>query len=167
MTARGKICRMHLFVLTSAGVPEQLADKMASAESCFQLPGILLSAKSTKAIARRAELQFCLADRLGLDWLMDYLMALNPENHWQDLAKESFIFDLENQLRILAQKIGSTGTGSFIKRIENWEKQQALLMQRFQVVIDELRKSEKRDLSMITVAISGLKDLVLASSDQS
>ena len=149
--------------LTSAGVSEPLANKMASVESCFLLPGILLSTKGKKSIARRAKLQFCLADHLGLDWLMDYLMALNSESHWQDLAKEAFIFELENQLRVLAEKIGSAGTGSLTARIEKWSTQQASLIQRFQIVMGELRKSETRDFSMITVAISDLKDLVYSS----
>ncbi len=152
--------------LQSLGVPAELAQSIANVESCFLLPGIVLSVSEKSNLELHLETQFAVADFLGVDWLMDYLVDLSPENQWQDLAKEAYFFDLETLMRVLATKLSSSGDKkvSIAQSIEQWQNEQGILIGRFQSMINELRNTESRDLSMLTVAISDLKDLVNASA---
>jgi glutamate dehydrogenase len=152
--------------LIEAGVPAKLAQSMANIESSFLLPGIVLSATDGRTIEHLLEIQFKLADLLGIDWLMEYLVDLNPENQWQDLAKEAYFFDLETLLRVLATKLCKTEgeEGSSTTYLKVWQAEQSVLIERFRTMMKTIQDSESRDLSMLTVAISDLKDIVNSSA---
>lgn len=82
----------------------------------------------------------------------------------QDLAREANFFDLETLLRVLAAKLAAVCDGdSIAEDVDQWLESQEHLLKRFEALLSELR-SGISDLSMLTVGLSDLKDLVDSAS---
>ena len=151
--------------LREGGVPEELALRLASADLLFLLPGCVFTGNQTGIAAERLlQFELYLSSRLGIDWLMHYLVEMKPESRWQDLAREANFFDLETLLRVLAAKLAAVCDGdSIAEDVDQWLESQEHLLKRFEALLSELR-SGISDLSMLTVGLSDLKDLVDSAS---
>ena len=158
--------RQELQTLAEKGVPESLAARMAVVDELFMLPGIVRTSLAAKLEPQRIlDVQLELASRLNLDWLMAYLVELKPENRWQDLARESYFFDLETLLRVMASHlVREIEVDQPVGEMTNaWLNRRELLVKRFTAMVSDLRTGVSRDLSILTVCISDLKDLVDSS----
>ena len=88
--------------LISRSVEPQMAARLAASDSIFLSLGIVDTAlKQDRAVEQAAQLYFTLGEYLSLDWFMAQIVGLQPENRWQDLARESYVDDLESQRRRL------------------------------------------------------------------
>jgi glutamate dehydrogenase len=103
---------------------------------------------------------------LSLDWFMSQIVGLNPDNRWQDLARESYVDDLESQRRQLtACLLKGHDLDDISALIDQWQTQQAPLINRWKSMVKELRRGSAPDFAMISVALRELLDLVQASVD--
>jgi glutamate dehydrogenase len=96
---------------------------------------------------------------------MAQIVALQPDNRWQDLARESYVDDLESQRRRLTACLLHAVLGDIPLLIENWRIQQQPLIDRWQSMVQDLRLGPAPDFAMISVALRELSDLVQTSVD--
>jgi glutamate dehydrogenase len=152
--------------LVARQVEPELAARLAASDSIFLSLGIVDTAiKQQKPIEQTAQLYFTLGEYLSLDWFMAQIVALQPDNRWQDLARESYVDDLESQRRRLTACLLHADLGDIPLLIENWRIQQQPLIDRWQSMVQDLRLGPAPDFAMISVALRELSDLVQTSVD--
>ncbi len=153
--------------ITGLGVDDLLASRLAASDSMFICLGVVDTALYLgKPVQQVAKLYFKLGEFLSLDWFMAQIVALNPDNRWQDLARESYVDDLEGQRRRLTANLMGDLVGDNIQLlVEGWQQQQAPLIERWKFMIKDLRHGPTPDFAMISVALRELLDLVQASID--
>ncbi|MDG1311226.1 MAG: NAD-glutamate dehydrogenase [Porticoccaceae bacterium] len=150
--------------LVSQQVAPELAARLAASDSIFLSLGIVDTAiKQNKPIEQAAQLYFTLGEHLSLDWFMAQIVGLQPDNRWQDLARESYVDDLESQRRRLTACLLAEKTDDMQSAFEDWQVQQQPLIYRWQSMVRDLRRGAAPDFAMISVALRELLDLVQAS----
>ena len=152
--------------LLDQGVPKGLAWCIASVREQYPFLNIIEAARTLDASTEKvAELFFALQDKLELDWFADKISALKIDNYWQAMARESYRDDLEWQLRNLTEgamrHMGEDGDVATC--IKHWEKQQHLLVERWQAMLAELHASDNHEFAMFSVAIRELLDMAQSS----
>ena len=153
-------------VLLEQGVEPELSSRLAASDSLFLSLGIVDTAlKQQKPIEQVAKLYFTLGEQLSLDWFMAQIVGLQPDNRWQDLARESYVDDLESQRRRLTASLLAGDIDSIDSLLEDWQVQQQVLIHRWQSMVRDLRRGGAPDFAMISVALRELLDLVQASVD--
>jgi glutamate dehydrogenase len=153
--------------ITELGVEDKLASRLAASDSMFISLGVVDTAlELDKPVQQVAKLYFRLGEFLSLDWFMAQIVALHPENRWEDLARESYVDDLEGQRRRLTANLLRDIEGDNLDLlVEDWQQQQAPLIDRWRFMIKDLRHGPTPDFAMISVALRELLDLVQASID--
>lgn len=149
--------------LEEQGLPEVLAARAA-------MPGYLFSGLSVVDAARAndadvlavADLYATLGEHLQLPWFAEQLSDVKVENYWQAMARESFMDDLESQLRTLATRlIPEIGTAETIEAIvTGWSERNAIKVSRWTAMINELQAGSHADFAVFSVALRELRDLV-------
>ena len=109
-----------------------------------------------------AKVYFGLGEFLSLDWFMAQIVDLQPRNRWQDLARETYVDDLESQRRRLTACLCTSGKADS-STMEAWQSQQQELIHRWTLMMRDLRKAPQSDFAMISVALRELLNLVQAS----
>ena len=143
-----------------------LAARLAASDSIFLSLGIVDTAvMQQKPIEQTAQLYFILGEYLSLDWFMSQIVALQPKNRWQDLARESYVDDLESQRRRLTSSLLSGDVEAVQPLLEDWQVLQQPLINRWQTMVRDLRRGGAPDFAMISVALRELLYLVQASVD--
>jgi glutamate dehydrogenase len=154
-------------VLSDLGVENQLAGRLAAADSMFMSMGIVDTALHlNQPIHQVAELNFKLGEYLSLDWFMAQIVDLQPHNRWQDLAREAYVDDLEGQRRRLTACLLKASTVADMGLLlSNWQAQHPQLIRRWKSMVKDLRHSGTPDFAMISVALRELLSLVQSSVD--
>ena len=87
--------RRRLGALSEAGVPANLARRVASMQAVLSVFDIVEDAAATDRPQREVtEIYFALGSRLGLDWLRDRILELPRADRWQALARAALRDDL-------------------------------------------------------------------------
>ncbi len=98
--------------LTAAGVPSELAVRVAGFSSAFPALDIVAIADRTgKDPLEVAEVYYDLADRLRITQLMDRIIELPRADRWQSMARASIREDLYAAHAALTADVLSVGTG--------------------------------------------------------
>ncbi len=147
------------------GVPAGLAEQVALMDARYLLPGTVSVALELDMNPHQvAELRFGLSRQLSTFWLLQLLIAWEPTNRWQDFARESYVDELEGHMRRLTMALlreqREVRAGQLI---QSWRTREAELIDRFADLIASMQKGRGEDLSVFTVAMRELKDLVDAS----
>ena len=152
--------------LIALGVELTLAERLAATDSMFMSMGVVHTALASKMpVQQVAEVYFSLGEFLSLDWFMAQIVDLQPDSRWQDLARETYVDDLESQRRRLTAclcKSGKTDSSA----MGTWQTEQEELIHRWKLMIKDLRKVPQSDFAMISVALRELLNLVQASVDR-
>jgi glutamate dehydrogenase len=149
--------------LVNAGVPEELANRVASLNAMFSALDIVeVSSTTGLTIEDVAAVYFMLGERLELNWLRDQIVALPAENHWQGLAKAALYDELYSQQRALAAEVlqMSPKIMSAETRIEQWFTQNHALVEHCLQVLTDLKTSGTIELAMLSVALREIRSLV-------
>ena len=152
--------------LIELGVQEDVAMLVASANFLFFGFGIAdLAATDRKPVGLVLELYFKLGTELDLDWFGEQIIHLEPDNRWQDFARESYVDDLEGQRRALcgALMVGVNGVRDIDGAIQAWKATHPHLIARWMDMMHELHTTPGRDFAMFSVALRELLDLVQAT----
>ncbi|WP_419709551.1 NAD-glutamate dehydrogenase [Pseudomonas sp. NFX224] len=145
--------RYHEFV--QAGVPELLARLVAGADHLYNLlPAIEASGSTTHSPAEMVKAFFAAGSALELNWYLQELGNLPAENNWQSLARESLRDDADKQLSTIVMSIMKSGSESSdgAEATQVWVTQNAVIIDKWIHLIDELKSAPKSDWSMYTVA---------------
>ncbi|MEV4334353.1 NAD-glutamate dehydrogenase [Streptomyces sp. NPDC049597] len=151
--------------LTSAGVPEDLALRVAGFSSAFPTLDIVAIADRTgQEPLAVAEVYYDLADRLSITQLMDRIIELPRADRWQSMARASIREDLYAAHAALTADVLSVGNGSSTpeERFKAWEQKNAALLGRARSTLDEIQGSDTFDLANLSVAMRTMRQLLRA-----
>jgi glutamate dehydrogenase len=141
--------------------------------SCVARPADLYSGLSVVEAARianqdihqLAKIYFALGNYLSLPWFSNQISNLPVDNFWQAMARETYLGDLESQLRSLSVSLirFMDNNLSLDELIQRWSSQHQLLIARWKAMVNELQAVNGTDFAMIAVALRDLLDLAQAS----
>lgn len=153
--------------LREAGVPETLAKTIAGTPFLYSALGIIeAQQKSGFSLEYVAEAFFRMGETLDLHWFAQQLNQAQPSTHWQALARESFREDLDWQQRsITAGMLNGVKAGeSIADRIGSWKTQHGELIERWHVMLTELKATKDPEFPMYSVALRELLDIAQATT---
>lgn len=160
----GELWRQRQQAWRDQGVPETLAARIASFDAFYLLPGAVDAALNVGRDAQvMASLQFDLVELLSLDWTLQRLIDWQPDSRWQDLARESYVDNIEVLLRSLALGLSEHIEGGSKDILAQWQSGFTSRIDRYLGMVNALRASATQDLSVFTVIVRELQDLVDAS----
>ncbi|MEU9317471.1 NAD-glutamate dehydrogenase [Streptomyces sp. NPDC048295] len=149
--------------LTEAGVPGELAQRVAGFSSAFPALDIVAIAERTgKDPLSVAEVYYDLADRLGITQLMDRIIELPRADRWQSMARASIREDLYAAHAALTADVLAVGNGTSTpqERFQAWEEKNAAILTRSRSTLDEIQGSDAFDLANLSVAMRTMRTLL-------
>ncbi|MFD7445263.1 NAD-glutamate dehydrogenase [Streptomyces sp. NPDC059909] len=152
---------------TAAGVPEDLAMRVAGFSSAFPTLDIVAIADRTgKDPLSVAEVYYDLADRLRITELMDRIIELPRADRWQSMARASIREELYAVHAALTADVLSVGNGSSSpeERFKAWEEKIASILGRARTTLEEIHGSDTFDLANLSVAMRTMRQLVRTHS---
>ena len=136
------------------------------------MPDNLFSGLSVVEVARASECNieksarvfFYLYNELNLEWFATQLSEVTVQSYWQAIARETFLDELEVQMRKLASSIlevlGSCDEQDDIHAaIEEWLAQKSLWVKRWLGMVKEVQHAKVADFAMFSVALRELNEL--------
>ncbi|QDQ11893.1 NAD-glutamate dehydrogenase [Streptomyces spectabilis] len=153
--------------LTSAGVPDELARRVAGFSSAF--PALDIVAVADR-VGRQpldvAEVYYDLADRLRITQLMDRIIELPRNDRWQSMARASIREDLYAAHSALTADVLAVGDGSSTpeQRFKAWEEKNAAILGRARTTLEEIQGSDAFDLANLSVAMRTMRTLLRTHS---
>ncbi|MYV42954.1 NAD-glutamate dehydrogenase [Streptomyces sp. SID1328] len=149
--------------LSAAGVPAELATRVAGFSSVFPALDIVSVADRTgKEPLDVAEVYYDLADRLHITQLMDRIIELPREDRWQSMARASIREDLYAAHAALTADVLAAGNGTSTpeQRFKAWEEKNAPILSRARATLEEIRSSDAFDLANLSVAMRTMRTLL-------
>ncbi|MBV2354320.1 NAD-glutamate dehydrogenase [Streptomyces sp. J2-1] len=153
--------------LSEAGVPDELAAKVAGFSSAFPALDIVSVAdRMGKEPLDVAEVYYDLADRLGISQLMDRIIELPRADRWQSMARASIREDLYAAHAALTADVLAAGDSPATpgQRYEAWEADNAAILGRARTTLEEIRGSDAFDLANLSVAMRTMRTLLRSHS---
>ncbi len=149
--------------LTGAGVPAELATRVAGFSSAFPTLDIVSVAdRMGKDPMDVAEVFYDLADRLRITQLMDRIIELPRADRWQSMARASIREDLYAAHAALTSDVLAAGNGTATpeQRFKAWEQKNAAILGRARTTLEEIQGSEAFDLANLSVAMRTMRTLL-------
>jgi glutamate dehydrogenase len=149
--------------LTAAGVPDELATRVAGFSSAF--PGLDIvdvARRAGKEPLDVAEIYFDLADRLRITQLLDRIIQLPRDDRWQSMARAAIREDLfAAHAALTADVLGAGESGATPEqRYQAWEERNSALVGRARTTLEEIQGSEDFDLASLSVAMRTFRTLL-------
>ncbi|MFG2311714.1 NAD-glutamate dehydrogenase [Streptomyces sp. NPDC048566] len=149
--------------LTNAGVPDELATRVAGFSSAFPALDIVsVSDRTGKDPMAVAEVYYDLGDRLGITQLMDRIIELPRTDRWQSMARASIREDLYAAHAALTSDVLAVGNGTSTpeQRFASWQEKNAPILGRARATLEEIRSSDSFDLANLSVAMRTMRTLL-------
>ncbi|HUP47764.1 MAG TPA: NAD-glutamate dehydrogenase [Thermoanaerobaculia bacterium] len=153
--------------LVEAGIPQQLADRIAALDVMTSAMDIVRISRSeagqaAAGVEEVARVYFGVGARFGLDRLRTAGSAIAADTPWKKAAVAAVVDDLFNHQSVLASRvIGETnGSPAGTDPIDNWLAQRRRVTEQTEQTMNEVRSAPKLDLAMLTVASRQLRVLV-------
>ncbi|MGW6274690.1 NAD-glutamate dehydrogenase [Streptomyces sp. NPDC055060] len=153
--------------LTGAGVPDELAQRVAGFSSAFpSLDIVAIADRTGKDPMAVAEVYYDLADRLRITQLMDRIIELPRADRWQSMARASIREDLYAAHAALTADVLAAGNGEDTpeQRFKAWEEKNAAILSRSRTTLDEIQSSDAFDLANLSVAMRTMRTLLRTHS---
>ncbi|OSZ56524.1 NAD-glutamate dehydrogenase [Streptomyces pharetrae CZA14] len=153
--------------LTGAGVPDELATRVAGFSSAFPTLDIVSVAdRMGKEPLDVAEVYYDLGDRLGITQLMDRIIELPRADRWQSMARAAIREDLFAAHAALTADVLAVGNGSSTpeQRFKGWREKNAAILGRARTTLEEIQSSETFDLANLSVAMRTMRTLLRTHS---
>jgi glutamate dehydrogenase len=151
----------------SLGLTKDMSHMMVMPIRLFSGLGIAETAKmSTNATIKKVvTLHSMLGDQLGLYWFAHLISDVHVKTFWQAAARETFIDDLDRQLRHLCVAIlRLAGDNDKLQQTFTlWEQQHYTLRERWRSVLHGLKAAKDIDYAMFSVAMRELFELTQAT----
>ena len=149
--------------LTQSKVPNDLAMRLLTFEPLYSALDIVEIATDTKrSVEEVAGVYFGVGGRLDLSWLRKQIGGLPADSHWQTLAKAALgddVSSLEKELTGLILRLTPRVKVSD-ELIKEWEVQNQSTLGHCRQVLADLQSAGNLDLSMLSVALRELRNLV-------
>ncbi|MFF0297518.1 NAD-glutamate dehydrogenase [Kitasatospora sp. NPDC004615] len=151
--------------LSSAGVPEDLAGRMAGLSSAFPTLDIVgVADRSDADVMEVAELYYDLGDRLEISHLLDRIIELPRTDRWSSMARAAIREDLFAAHAALTSDVLAAGPAgsSPEERYTEWAELNGNLLGRARTTLDDIRGSDNYELSSLSVAMRVIRTLLRA-----
>jgi len=149
-----------------AGVPLEIAAKFSGTQPIYHTLNIVEAANAHDMdVYRVAKIYFILVERLDLAWFRDRINAYAADTRWVVLARSAYKADLDWIQRKLTMGVLNldTKSRSVITKINKWCEHHSALIERWQILLKDLRSADSDEFAILSVAIRELSDL--AESD--
>ncbi|MFJ5993478.1 NAD-glutamate dehydrogenase [Streptomyces sp. NPDC092370] len=153
--------------LTGAGVPDELATRVAGFSSAFPTLDIVSVAdRMGREPLDVAEVYYDLADRLRITQLMDRIIELPRSDRWQSMARAAIREDLYAAHAALTADVLAVGNGTSTpeQRYKAWEEKNAAILGRARTTLEEIQSSDAFDLANLSVAMRTMRTLLRTHS---
>jgi glutamate dehydrogenase len=153
--------------LSGAGVPDELATRVAGFSSAFPTLDIVSVAdRMGKEPLDVAEVYYDLADRLRITQLMDRIIELPRADRWQSMARAAIREDLYAAHAAVTADVLAAGNGTSTpqQRFQLWEEKNAALLGRARTTLEEIHSSDSFDLANLSVAMRTMRTLLRSHS---
>ncbi|MFD7875926.1 NAD-glutamate dehydrogenase [Streptomyces sp. NPDC059766] len=153
--------------LTGAGVPDELATRVAGFSSAFPtLDVVSVADRMGKEPLDVADVYYDLADRLHITQLMDRIIELPRSDRWQSMARASIREDLYAAHAALTADVLAVGNGTSTpeQRFEAWQEKNAAILGRARTTLEEIQGSDTFDLANLSVAMRTMRTLLRTHS---
>ncbi|MET8979246.1 NAD-glutamate dehydrogenase [Streptomyces sp. NPDC004539] len=149
--------------LTSAGVPDECATRVAGFSSAFPTLDIVsVGDRMGKDPLDVADVYYDLADRLSITQLMDRIIELPRADRWQSMARASIREDLYAAHASLTADVLAVGNGTSTpeQRFKVWESKNSAILGRARVTLEEIQGSDSFDLANLSVAMRTMRTML-------
>ncbi|MEU0189059.1 NAD-glutamate dehydrogenase [Streptomyces afghaniensis] len=153
--------------LTDAGVPDELATRVAGFSSAFPTLDIVsIADRMGREPLDVADVYYDLADRLRITQLMDRIIELPRADRWQSMARAAIREDLYAAHAALTADVLAVGNGTSTpeQRYKAWEQKNAAILGRARTTLEEIQGSEAFDLANLSVAMRTMRTLLRTHS---
>ena len=153
--------------LLAAGVPEELAAKVAVLPPAYAILGIVdIAHRGGLDPVEVARLHFTLGERLGLPAMVTRILALPREDRWQTMARAALRDDLHAlHAQLTAQVLAGTDPSQPAPvRVADWEEEDQVIVARAVQTLNEICSDEHADLARLSVGLRVVRTL-LATPD--
>ncbi|MEU6918913.1 NAD-glutamate dehydrogenase [Streptomyces olindensis] len=153
--------------LTAAGVPDELATRVAGFSSAFPTLDIVsIADRMGREPLDVAEVYYDLADRLRITQLMDRIIELPRADRWQSMARAAIREDLYAAHAALTADVLAVGNGTSTpeQRYKAWEQKNAAILGRARTTLEEIQSSDAFDLANLSVAMRTMRTLLRTHS---
>ncbi|MEM8597984.1 MAG: hypothetical protein AAGF76_16140, partial [Pseudomonadota bacterium] len=148
--------------LTGAGVPEELAGRIAVLEFLGGALDIVdVATRLDRDVGAVAETYFAAGSRFGLDWLRTMARGLEASDHWEQIALGRLISDLraqQSEIAAAALALGEGGCGA--DAVSTWASAKAEDAARADKLMAEFRSGAGLTVAKLAVAASQFRTVV-------
>ena len=151
----------HRYV--GAGVPDELATRVAGLGALFSALDIVEAADATGApLEEVAAVYHAIGARLQLQWLRDEITRLPRDNRWQTLARAALRDELYGVHSALTREALETGEPGLDPeaRTELWNAQNRPSVDRALQVLSDIRMGGLSSLETLSVALREVRNLI-------
>lgn len=111
-------------------------------------------------VAEVAKVFYALHDKLKLDLLATRLSDVTIETHWQAVAREAYLEDLESQLRvIMSALLQRYSVAEAVAGLDGWLSDDSSWLKRWLMMVNEIQNARSGDFALFSVAIRELMEL--------
>ncbi|MFE2349992.1 NAD-glutamate dehydrogenase [Kitasatospora cineracea] len=149
--------------LSAAGVPDELATRIAGLSSAFPTLDIVgVADRSDTDVMEVAELYYDLGDRLQISHLLDRVIDLPRTDRWSSMARAAIREDLFAAHSALTADVLAAGPAgsSPEERYTAWAALNGTLLSRARTTLDDIRGSDNYELSSLSVAMRVIRTLL-------
>ncbi len=145
--------------LLAAGLPPALAVAFAGSSMLIGALGMVdVALAQAVEVERAARIACALNDRLDCYWFGKQISALAVDNQWQALARESYLDELDWQLRAIVAAVAREApdepdAGACVER---WEASQAAAVAQWRLLVGRIRDARTQEYPMYAVAVRAL-----------
>jgi glutamate dehydrogenase len=153
--------------LTVAGVPGDLAERIASLTPLYSALDIVEVAKETnRPVEEVADVYFAVEERLGLSRLRDLINALPRDDRWHTLARAALRDDLyAAHARLTEDILGTTDSAwPTAQRLETWIEANSGSVQRAAALLADIFTADHADLATLSVALRQIRTVIRSAS---
>ena len=153
--------------LAKAGVPAELARRIAACNALHSGPDIVELAQSRKlTVDAAAKAYFAIGGYFGLDWLRTHIEGLDTEGHWHAVARGSLREALFEVHRTLAQGVlESSRETDPAKALEKWLARNLAMAEHARAVISDIRaQTTVVDFASLSVALQAVRRVAMAET---
>ncbi|WP_159622643.1 NAD-glutamate dehydrogenase [Ruania rhizosphaerae] len=156
-------CARMAAEFSEAGVPEQLAQRASTLLPSLALLDVVeLAGSCSEPLEEVAALYFAVADRFGVDDLLNQIGALGLDDRWDALARAALRDDLLATARDLARTVqqATPDGGAPATRIASWEEGAGAALGRAEQALPQVTSLDGAGLAPLSVAVRVLRSLV-------
>jgi glutamate dehydrogenase len=152
--------------LAKAGVPPDLAERVAHLEALVSALDIVETARSSGVdVVSAARVHFVVGTRLELHWLRDQIVALPRDTRWDAMARAALRDDVyAEQAALTAEVLRGADGGTPDERVVAWLSHNKAPVERCLLVLTDLRAGGPPDLARLSVAVREVRNVINAAA---